>query len=79
MSNFVGCPHRHKQLARLIARNGTVHVQELCTDCGDNTRGPGRWVPHHELRVPLDSLPVASDHRPAPGAPRQRDLFGETP
>jgi hypothetical protein len=68
------CPHSNRTLGRLIARNGAVHVVERCLDCGGNPRS-FPFVPHGEVRVPLDSLPVLSDRRPAPDAPRQRGLF----
>jgi hypothetical protein len=70
------CPHPHRQFGRVIFTDGTTHVVERCCDCGSNPRS-FPFVPHSEVRVPLDSLPVLSDNRPPPGAPKQRSLFAE--
>jgi hypothetical protein len=71
----VACLHPARRFARIIARNGMSLVAEQCLSCGANVRGHGVWVPHHKLRVPLDSLPVLADYRSPANAPRQPGLF----
>ena len=47
------------------------HIAEVCLCCGQNARGPGRWVPR--AAVPnADALPLL----PEAGGPRQLPLFG---
>lgn len=70
------CPHTRRQFMRVIMVDGRTHVVETCLDCGGNARGSGVWVPQHQLSVALDNLPIQSDHRPSPDAPKQGGLFG---
>jgi hypothetical protein len=69
------CTHERTRLGQVIARNGIVHVEEQCLDCGANVRGPGHWVPHGEITRPVAELPILRDLRTPEDKGTQPTLF----
>lgn len=77
------CPHRRKQLGRVVCRDGRTLYAEKCLDCGENPRGPGVWVSHAEAIArsggPPNGLPLFADYRHREAASGQRSLFEGLP
>jgi hypothetical protein len=57
------CAHEHTTLGRSISADGAQRVWMRCDACGENTGGPGKWIPHVEVGTPLDALPVFDSYR----------------
>lgn len=70
------CRHERREFARVIGADGRTQVMERCLDCGDNARGPGKWVAASQVPVDPATLPVARDLRSAEAKGEQRTLFG---
>ena len=68
-------PHERRRLGRVIGRDGRDQVAEWCLDCDPNARGPGVWVPKHQVPVGVASLPVLRDLRSPEDRGEQRLLF----
>ncbi len=60
------CSHLGKRLYRVLHNGPKPHVREICPACGANVRGPGVNIPHNQVPVDPDSLPVWKDLRKAP-------------
>lgn len=70
------CKHERTRLGRVIARNGTVHVEEQCLDCKANARGGGgQWVPRGKIPCRVEDLPLLRDLRTAEDRGEQPTLF----
>lgn len=61
---FTGCTHeREKTLVRSLASDGKSQVWERCNNCGKNARGPGIYLSHDDLKVPVESLPIYGNYQ----------------
>lgn len=76
MSVRLPCCHPSRRLGRVIFRDGSVHIEERCSDCGENVRGGGIRVPHDEVQGDVNALPLFRDYRDArPERQPQPSLF----
>lgn len=58
------CPHEQSTVGRSVNNDGTSRVWRRCDTCGENTGGPGKWIPHQDTGQALEALPIFETYRP---------------
>ena len=51
------------ELVRNTASNGAVQVWQRCKRCNNNVRRGGAFVPHRELGIEIEFIPIVNDYR----------------
>lgn len=57
------CQHSQSTIGVTVNQDSTRRVWRRCDECGENTGGHGKWIPHSEIGNTLDSLPIFDSYR----------------